>query len=109
MSQAKYRAFLVGLLVALGAACATPVGVPPGENLQAVLDAGKDLVLMPGRVYELTETLRYTTKGQKIYTGGAEFPAQYATLRIADPQLMMLVNGSEIEDVHGPAEEARLG
>ncbi len=86
-------------MVALGAACASPVGVPPGENLQAVLDAGKDLVLMPGRVYELTETLRYTTKGQKIYTEGAEFPAQYATLRIANPKLMMLVNGSEIEDL----------
>jgi len=71
----------------------------PGDDLQAVLDKGDDLVLMKSRVYEITETLRYTKSGQKIYTEGAKCPSEYATLRIADKALMQLIWGGGISDL----------
>ena len=73
--------------------------VRPGDDLQAVLDSGDDLALMKGRIYHLTETLRYTRKGQRIFTEGAKVPADYATLRIADRQLMQLIDGGGIEEL----------
>jgi hypothetical protein len=72
--------------------------IAPGADLQAVLNSGQDLVLQKGAVYEIRQTLRYTTKGQKIYTEGAEFPSEYATLRLADKDLMLLIHGGGIED-----------
>lgn len=88
-----------GALALLTSAVAAQAAVRPGDDLQAVLDRGEDLVLMQGQVYELTDTLRYTRKGQKIYTEGAAYPAQYATLRIADAELMQLLDGGGIEDL----------
>ena len=71
--------------------------VAPGDDLQAVLNRGDDLVLKPGAVYEITETLRYTKPGQKIYTEDARFPSEFATLKIASKELMMLINAGGIK------------
>ena len=87
----------MGSMVALAmgfAICAQAV-VKPGEDLQAVLDQGEDLALMQGRIYDVAETLRYTKAGQRIYTEGAAYPAQYATLRVADSELMLPTNEGE--------------
>ena len=51
-------------------------------DLQAVLDGGGDLLLEPGRVYEVGETLRVTTPNQKIATRDARQIGDFATLRI---------------------------
>ena len=83
----------------VAAACCSAAAVQPGADLQAVLDRGEDLVLMQGRVYEVTETLRYKKPGQAIYTDGAKYPSQYATLRIADKGLMQLIWGGGIQDL----------
>lgn len=70
----------------------------PGDDLQAILDRGEDLVLQKGAVYEITKTIRYTTKGQKIYTADAIYPSEFATLRLASKDLMMLINAGGVED-----------
>lgn len=70
--------------------------VAPGEDLQAVLDRGEDLALQKGEVYEVFETLRYKAEGQRIFTMDAEFISDYATLKIADKELMMLINAGGV-------------
>jgi len=88
----------VGAMACMATAFAGSLGVKPGDDLQAVLDSGADLVLKPGAVYELTETLNYKTPGQKIYTRDAAKPADYATLKITSKDLMMLINAGGIKD-----------
>ncbi|MEM6910670.1 MAG: hypothetical protein AAF555_03725 [Verrucomicrobiota bacterium] len=76
----------------LSGASAAKVSLP-GDDLQAVLDRGEDLALEKGALYEIRQTLRYRKPGQKIFTKGAEFPSDYATLRLANKDLMMLIHG----------------
>jgi len=71
--------------------------VKPSEDLQAVLDRGDDLVLKAGAVYQISQTLQYRKLGQKIYTAGASYPAQFAVLRIADHNLTELVNAGGVK------------
>ncbi|MCP4375774.1 MAG: right-handed parallel beta-helix repeat-containing protein, partial [bacterium] len=73
--------------------------VSPGDDLQAVLDKGSDLLLQPGAIYEIKETLRYKKAGQKIYTEGAKYPVQYAVLRITDEKLTRLIEGGGLADL----------
>ena len=68
--------------------------VRPGGDLQAVLDSGKNLLLEKNGVYEITETLKYKFGNQEISTKDAIHISDYATLRISDPNLMLLVDGS---------------
>lgn len=75
------------------------VWVPPGGDLQAVLDSGKDLLLEKNGLYEMTKTLVYKFPGQTISTLNAVSIADYATLRIADPALMMLVDGARQDNI----------
>ena len=92
---------VLGLFLALLVAGCATVDVhtaKPGDDLQAVLDSGEDLVLQKGAVYEITKTLRYKKPGQKICTHGARYPSEYATLRIADRELMMLVNAGSVSN-----------
>jgi hypothetical protein len=84
-------------IISLAAYVFAGASVKPGADLQAVLDTGDDLVLKPGCVYEITETLRYKKIGQKIYTENAELPGQYATLKIVDKDLMMLINAGGVK------------
>ncbi|RKY05374.1 MAG: hypothetical protein DRP66_10620, partial [Planctomycetota bacterium] len=65
----------------------------PGGDLQAVLDGGDNVLLEKKGVYEITETLKYKFGNQKISTKDAVHISDYATLRIADPNLMLLVDG----------------
>lgn len=83
----------------LVAACAAVFGatVRPGDDLQEVLDRGDDLILRPGGVYEVKQTLRLTKAGQKIYTRDARFPSEYATLRITGSGVMMLLDGGGVK------------
>lgn len=71
----------------------------PGDDLQAVLDRGDDLVLQPSAVYPISETLRVKKAGQKIYTKGAQYPSQYACLKLADEKTMQILFAEGIEDV----------
>jgi len=73
--------------------------VRPGGNLQAVLDSGNDLLLEKKGVYEVTETLVYKFPNQKISTKDAVRISDYATLRIANPNLMLLVDGAQQDNI----------
>ena len=73
--------------------------VRPGGDLQAVLDSGKNLLLEKNGVYEIPETLRYKFPGQKISTKDAVYISDYATLRITDPNLMMLIDGGQKDKI----------
>ena len=92
----KKYLILIGMAALAGGVFAGTI-MKPGDDLQAVLDSGEDLVLRPGAVYDITETLRYKTPGQEIYTKGATYPSQFATLRIADEGLTRLVSAAGIE------------
>lgn len=86
--------------------------VMPGDNLQAVLNRGEDLVLQQGAVYEITKTLILKMPGQKIYTADARFPSDYATLKLANREEMMILNsmgeGAVIEHVVFDGDRYRL-
>lgn len=71
--------------------------VSPGDDLQAVLDKGEDLELKTGAVYDVNSTLRLKKAGQKIYTKDAKFPSDFATLRIADDSVMMILDAGGIK------------
>lgn len=73
--------------------------VRPGDDLQAVLDTGSDLILEQGSVYEISKTLHYKKPGQKIYTKNARFPSDYATLRLVNKEEVTLVNAWPVERV----------
>jgi hypothetical protein len=88
--------------------------VSPGDDLQAVLDRGEDLLLKKGAVYEIKKTLKYTAANQKIATKDAQHISEYATLRIADPNLLCLVDSSQqnyvvLEQVILDGNRYRLG
>ena len=86
-----------GIFAVLTASLLSAAVVNPGDDLQAVLDRGEDLELKQSAVYNIMETLRYKKQGQKIYTKDARFPSEYATLKIADKGLMMLVNAGGVK------------
>jgi arylsulfatase A-like enzyme len=71
--------------------------VRPGDDLQAVLDTGEDLVLKKGCVYEISNTLHFKKPGQKIYTKGAQFPSDYANLKLVNKEEVTLVNAFNVE------------
>lgn len=87
----------LAVLLSAGGLAAMPV--KPGDDLQAVLDRGEDLVLQSGAVYPVTKTLHYRQAGQKIYTKDARFPAEYATLKLVDSSVMLLLNAGGVEGV----------
>lgn len=88
---------LLGMAVALVSIGSARAAVRPGDDLQAVLDSGEDLVLQPGAVYALKKALYYRQPGQKIYTRDARYPSQFATLQIADKSLTQLVSATGVK------------
>jgi len=100
MCNMKYA--VLGAVLALSA-FAGATEARPGDDLQAILDRGEDLVLAKGQVYEITKTLLSKTPGQKIYTANARFPSDYAILRLINREEMMILNsmgkGTVIEHV----------
>ncbi len=91
----RYAMMVAMTLVA--SICNAQMAVRPGDDLQAVLDNGDDLVLKPSMIYNISKTLVYKKPGQKIYTKGARYPSQFATLKIADKNLTQLVNATGIK------------
>jgi len=71
----------------------------PGDDLQRVLDSGKDLLLEKGGVYQIEETLRFKKPGQRIKTEGAVHISDYATLRITGSKLMQIIDGGQLDDI----------
>jgi len=89
---------LLGVTLFAGGVLASEV-VRPGADLQAVLDRGDDLVLQQGAIYPISQTLSYRKDGQKIYTRGATYPAQYARLKLVNPDVMQLIWGGGVDGV----------
>ena len=95
----------LSLSVALGASMAwLPLFLigqttPVGNDLQAVLDAGDDLLLEAGQVYELNAPLVFKWEGQRIATYQPKSLSDYATLRIANREQGQLINGNHLDGV----------
>ncbi len=87
----------VAALALVTTICTGQTAVKPGDDLQAVLDKGDDLLLQKGAAYEVRETLRYTKPGQKILTPGVRTIADYATLRLADTNLMEIIDAGGVK------------
>ena len=66
----------------------------PGDDLQAILDSGSDLILLPGKTYDISNTLKYTQDGQIITTRNAKFISDFATLRLVNKESMLLIDGA---------------
>jgi hypothetical protein len=81
------------LMVGASAAVGAESAAKPGDDLQQVLDRGVNLLLQPGRVYPVKQSLRIRRPGQRIATLGATHLSDYATLRIDDKGSPQLVNG----------------
>ena len=72
---------------------------PPSADLQAVLDAGQDLLLEPGAIYEIEQALVFKFEGQSISTYAPKSLADYAILRITNRDLGQLINGNQVGGV----------
>ena len=75
------------------------------QQLQEVLNRGENLVLERGKIYHIDTTLILKVKGQQIYTADVTSIRDYATLRVAHPELVTIINAEgiahiEISDVH---------
>lgn len=70
-----------------------------GGEVQALLDAGKDVALEPGEVVELAATLEVKRTGTKIYTTGATSASDFATIRHMDGAVGMLINAHGVAGV----------
>jgi len=100
----------------------TPLSPPPswegstisGERLQECLDRGDDVVLEPGKIYELRKPLFFKKAGQKLSSRNAANLRDYAVLRISDPACGNLINafgipGVKIERVILDGNRYRMG
>ncbi|MBF0196649.1 MAG: hypothetical protein HQL32_03020 [Planctomycetes bacterium] len=80
-------------------ASAEQINARPGEDLQAILDAGHDLILAPSELYPIKRALNFTKPGQRISTGGASRISEYATLRVEGRNNSQLISGSHVSDI----------
>jgi hypothetical protein len=85
---------LAGLLLLV--AMAAQAAVPPGEDLQAILNRGDDLMLQQGAVYPISQPLKYKKPGQKIFTVGATNLSDYATLLLVNSNELQIINASGV-------------
>lgn len=92
-------ALALSAVTCLGVAKEIPGTVPPGTDLQAVLDKGGNLLLQAGEVYPIKQALNFKFHGQRITTEGATHLSEFAVLRIADPDCAQLVNGNHQNSV----------
>lgn len=69
------------------------------QQLQEVLNRGDDLVLEKGQVYDIDTTLVLKVKGQRIYTNKATSIRDYATLRVAHPELVTIINAEGLAHI----------
>jgi hypothetical protein len=94
MTQLTANLRLGGLLMLLG--MAAQATVPPGEDLQAILNRGDDLGLQQGAVYPISQPLKYKRPGQKIFTAGATNLSDYATLLLVNSNELQIINASGV-------------
>ena len=69
------------------------------KQLQTILNSGADLVLEQGKVYEIDGPLRFTTKGQRIYTENASSIRDFATIRVVNPEMVTAVIADSIANI----------
>jgi len=69
------------------------------KQLQGVLNSGSDLVLEKGKVYEIDEPLRFTVKGQQLYTENAMNIRDFATIRIVNPEMVTAIIADGIANI----------
>ncbi len=80
--------FLFAATFALGfSAGAEEPNALPNDDLQKILDSGKDLVLKKGETYYISRTLALRRNGQKVYTADAKTVKDYATLKADNPEM----------------------
>lgn len=72
---------------------------PVTKRLQEILDIGTDLILEKGKVYEIDATLIITQPGQRIYTDGSPGIRDYATLQLANPTLITIINAEGVKNI----------
>ena len=72
--------------------------VRPVDELQAILDSGRNVELQPGQVVEVSHPLMFRTAGQRIETVGSESASDYARIVMADGSQGKLI------DAHGIAQ-----
>ena len=95
-----FFAVCVGLTQSLFAEDLSDTAItPPGVDLQAVLDAGQDLLLEPGAIYEIEQALVFKFEEQSISTHAPKSLADYAILRITNRDLGQLINGNQVSGV----------
>lgn len=70
-----------------------------GADLQALLDQGMDVLLEPGSVHEVKDTLRVTHAGQQIATRDAQHIEDFATLRLAPGAIGTLINAEGVPNI----------
>ena len=64
-----------------------------------MLNAGQDLLLEPGAIYEIEQALVFKFEGQSISTHAPKSLADYAILRIINRDLGQLINGNQVSGV----------
>jgi len=92
-----FKYAIIALLLLPTSVCLAQKTAQPGDDLQAVLDSGEDLRLRPGTIYEVNKTLIYRKAGQQILTPQAKSIKDYATLRIANADLLLLIDAGGVE------------
>ena len=86
----------------------------PDANLQAVLNAGSNLTLCPGKTYLIAASLQIQNDGQVISTPAATRPSDYATLQLTNAAISTLIvnsakNNTVIEKVILDGGRLQLG
>ena len=69
------------------------------EELQRILDSGKDLILEKNRIYEIDKKLVFVKKGQRITTGNSKLARDFATLKVVNPTLVTIISAEGIANI----------
>ena len=93
MRNMEYAVF-----VAMFAMCtfAGATEVRPVDDIQAILDTGRNVELQRGQIVEVSHPLMFRTSGQRIETVGSESASDYARIVMADGAQGTLINAHGI-------------
>ena len=93
MRNMEYAVF-----VAMFAMCtfAGATEVRPVDDIQAILDTGRNVELQRGQIVEVSHPLMFRTSGQRIETVGSESASDYARIVMADGAQGALINAHGI-------------
>ena len=102
MINAKYMMKALGLAGLMSAAFSLNAAVAVAHNaaeIQKALDAGDDVALVKGKVYDITNPILFKRDGQKIFTKDAKRLGEYATLRVSKKEAGQIINGNNKNDI----------